>query len=439
MADREDKGIAVPSRRLGRLARFGGLGTSIAGNMLVEGARTLARGERVEMDRLLLTPGNAQKVADQLSKLRGAAMKVGQLMSMGGDDMLPPELSQVLAKLREQAHHMPPAQLRKVLNDAWGKDWMTKFQKFDPRPVAAASIGQVHRARTKDGRDLAIKIQYPGVRESIDSDIDNVAALLRMAGQMPKNVDMKPVLEEAKRQLHEEADYLREGAMMRRFGELLADDKHFVVPSFEEDLTTRDVLAMSFERGQPIEELQQADQDTRNQVITHLFELVIRELFDFKLMQTDPNFANYRFRPEGGEIVLLDFGASREIVPEMSEGYRRMVEADLTGDWTAIDKAARELGLYSGEVNAETEEALKNLFLAAVEPLRHDAPFDFAASDVTTRMRDEGIKLRQTRFDHVPNPVIMFLHRKIGGMYLLAARLEAKVNVRALLREHGFH
>lgn len=436
--DRDEGGLAVPSRRLGRLARFGGLGTSIASNMLVEGAKTLSRGERPDFDRLLFTPGNAQKVADQLSQLRGAAMKVGQLLSMTGDDMMPPELAEVFAKLREQAHHMPPPQLKKVLNEEWGKDWQNRFKRFDPRPIAAASIGQVHRAQTKDGRDLAIKIQYPGVRESIDSDVDNIRTLIRMTGQMPKGIDFGPVFAEAKRQLQEEADYVREGSYMRRFGELLEGEDNFVVPEFIEEHTTKNILVMSFEKGAPVEDLENWDQEERNRTITHLFDLVIRELFAFKVIQTDPNFANYRFRRDTEQIVLLDFGASRDIDPAMSKGYRELVQADLKGDWAEIDRAARALGLYAGAVNEEQEEALKTIFLAAIEPLQYDGAFDFAESDVTARMRDGGIVLRQSQFDHVPNPVVLFLHRKIGGMYLLAARLKAKVNVRALLGQHGF-
>ncbi|MEM1409396.1 MAG: AarF/ABC1/UbiB kinase family protein [Pseudomonadota bacterium] len=437
-ADQNAEALAVPSRRLGRLARFGGLGTSIASSMLVEGAKTLARGERPEFDRLLLTPANAQRLADQLSKLRGAAMKLGQLMSMGGDDMLPPELADVLGKLREQAHHMPPPQLRRVLNEAWGQDWMSRLARFDPRPIAAASIGQVHRAQTKDGRDLAVKVQYPGVRESIDSDIDNLVTLFKLSRQGPKGVDMTPVFDEAKRQLHEEADYIREGRFMAQFGAILEGDERFVVPKLEEELTTPDVLAMSFERGQPIDSLVDADQETRNQVITHLFELVIRELFEFKVIQTDPNFANYRYRPDTQQIVLLDFGATREIDPALSDGYRKLVAADMGGEWKDIDAAARAINLYSGEMTPRQEEALRNIFLAAVEPLRHDGPFDFAKSDVTTRMRDEGLKLREEEYSHTPNPPALFLHRKIGGMYLLATRLAAKVNVHALLKKNGF-
>lgn len=437
-SDQRRDGLAVPSRRLGRLARFTGLGTTIAGNMLVEGARAVARGEKLDTEKLLLTPGNAQKVTDQLSQLRGAAMKVGQLLSMGGDDMLPPELAEVLAKLREQAHHMPPPQLKQVLNEAWGQGWMAKFQKFDPRPIAAASIGQVHRARSKVGQDLAIKVQYPGVRESIDSDVDNVMTLIKLSGQIPKGVDYKPVFAESKAQLHEEADYLREGAMMARFHELLKDDDRFIVPAFHEDLTTPNVLAMSFEKGQSLDALEQADQDTRNIVVTRLFDLVIREMFEYRLMQTDPNFANYRYRPETNQIVLLDFGATREVDQDLCEGYRRLINADLTGDWKAIEGAARDLGIFSGELAADHEAALKDMFMASIEPLQFDGPYDFASSTITGRMQEAGIQLREAKWDHAPRPVLMFLHRKIGGMYLLAQRLKAQVNVHALLKEHGF-
>lgn len=431
-------GLAVPSRRLGRLAKFTGLGTSIAGNMLVEGARTVARGEKLDTEKLLMTRGNAQKVADQLSQLRGAAMKMGQLMSMGGDDMLPPELAEILAKLRDQAHHMPPPQLRRVLNEAWGEGWMARLGRFDPRPIAAASIGQVHRAQTKDGQDLAIKVQYPGVRESIDSDFDNVLALIKLTGQIPKGMNYQGIVDEAKAQLHEEADYLREGAMMKRFADILAGDERFVVPQFFEEFTTVDVLAMSFERGQPIDDLETKDQETRDTVITRLFDLVIRELFQFGLMQTDPNFANYRFREETGQIVLLDFGATREVSAELSDGYRRMVNAELTGDWEAIEAAARSLSLLSGEILPVHEEAIKEIFMASIEPLRFDGAYDFTSSSITQRMRDAGMVLQETKYDHTPRPDLMFLHRKIGGMYLLAQRLKAKVNVRALLLQHGF-
>ena len=254
---------AVPSGRLSRLGHFSRLAAGVAGGMLSEGARRIAAGERPRVGDLLLTPGNIGKVAERLSHLRGAAMKLGQMISMDAGDFLPAELTQVLARLRDNAHHMPPQQLQQVLAAQWGKDWRTRFRRFEPRPIAAASIGQVHRATTHDGRDLAIKVQYPGVRESIDADIDNVATLLRVSGLLPRDLDISPLLAEAKRQLADEADYLREGEQMALFGKLLADDSTMVVPTLDAEFTTDRVLAMSFVDGSPIESLVTAPQAVR--------------------------------------------------------------------------------------------------------------------------------------------------------------------------------
>ncbi|MGB4361451.1 MAG: AarF/UbiB family protein, partial [Rhodoferax sp.] len=154
----------VPSSRLGRLARLGQMATGVAGNMLLAGARQLAQGKRPNLSDLLLTPANVNRVAQQLAQMRGAAMKLGQLVSMDAGDLLPPELAAILGRLRSDAQPMPQRQVQAVLSAAWGAGWQQRFEPFSFTPIAAASIGQVHRARTLDGRDLAIKIQYPGVR-----------------------------------------------------------------------------------------------------------------------------------------------------------------------------------------------------------------------------------------------------------------------------------
>ena len=146
---------AVPSGRLARLGGFGRLAGGVAGGMLAEGAKRLASGQRPRMSDLVLTPANAARVADRLSHLRGAAMKLGQMISMDAGDMLPPELSAILARVRNQAYRMPPAQLDRVLRTEWGADWRRRFRHFEAAPIAAASIGQVHRATLPDGRVLA--------------------------------------------------------------------------------------------------------------------------------------------------------------------------------------------------------------------------------------------------------------------------------------------
>lgn len=182
--------MPVPGGRWSRLARLGSLATGVAGGMLAEGARQFAQGKRPSVSDLLLTPANARRVTHQLAQMRGAAMKVGQLLSMDAGDLLPPELGDILARLRADARPMPMSQLVSVLNASWGEGWDRHFRQFSFSPVAAVSIGQVHLAQTIDGRHLAIKVQYPGVRQSIDSDIDNVASLLRISGLLPRGLDI---------------------------------------------------------------------------------------------------------------------------------------------------------------------------------------------------------------------------------------------------------
>lgn len=424
------EGREVPAGRLRRMMALGGLATGIGGRVLAEGAMRLVQGERPRLPDLLLTPGNARRVTDQLAHMRGAAMKVGQLLSMDAGEMLPAELAAILARLRADADPMPPAQLRRVLDGAWGTGWLSRFRRFDVRPIASASIGQVHRAQTKDGRDLAIKVQYPGIRASIDSDVDNVAALMRMSGLVSGRLDVKPLLAEAKRQLHEEADYRREAAQMRRFGELLAGRTGFVVPVPQEDLSGGDVLAMDYVDSLPIEVLEQAQQEVRDDVAARLIGLVLEELFDFNLMQTDPNFANFRWQPETGRVVLLDFGAARSFPDGLAARFQAVVQAGIAGEPEAMLRAMTAMG-YLPEALAEGHRrAVVELADLAFGPLRAGGVYDFARRDLVMELRDRGMALGMDRdLWHVPPPEVLFLHRKFGGLYLLVARLRARVDL----------
>ena len=427
---------AVPSSRLGRLARLGSMVTGVAGNMLLAGARQLAQGKRPNLSDLLLTPANALKITQQLAQMRGAAMKVGQLISMDAGDLLPPEMAAILARLRSDAHAMPQRQVQAVLSANWGAGWQQRFEPFSFTPIAAASIGQVHRATTKDGRDLAIKIQYPGVRKSISSDVNNVASLLRLSGLLPKTLDIAPLLLEAKRQLREEADYQAEGAHLQRFAELLAGAPEFVVPELHSDLTTKNVLAMSFVGGVPIESMSTAPQVERDRIVSLLVGLVFRELFEFGLMQTAPNFANYQYDPQTQQLILLDFGATRSFAPSFGQAYRQLMSAAMAGDRATMTQAGLAIGYFDARTQPKHQTAVLDMFEMALEPLRFEGAFDFATTDMVQRLREAGMALGLDRdFWHIPPIDTLFLHRKLGGLYLLAARLKARVNVRQLLND----
>ncbi len=386
------------------------------------------------MGDLLLTPANVTRVADQLAHLRGAAMKLGQMISMDAGDLLPPELADILARLRSGAQRMPPDQLNRVLAAEWGRDWRARFARFDATPIAAASIGQVHRATTRDGRLLAIKVQYPGVADSIDADIDNVATLLRMSGLMPREIDLAPLLSEAKAQLREEADYLRERDEMLRFGALLAGDGRYGVPAPVPELTTARVLAMSFVEGVAVETLVDAPQVVRDDAAGALIDLVLRELFAFGAMQTDPNFANYRWQPETGRLALLDFGAARTVSAETSEAYARVLAAALANDRDAVREAA-VAGGFLGEAAVTAHRALVDRLIDVVlVEVHRPGPLDFGDRAFIGVLREEGATLAADRATwHLPPIGTLLVQRKISGTALLAARLRARVNVRAML------
>jgi predicted unusual protein kinase regulating ubiquinone biosynthesis (AarF/ABC1/UbiB family) len=424
----------ITRSRIGRLGQLGRLAGGIAGGMVGEGARRIAQGERLSFGDLLLTPANAQRLADRLSEMRGAAMKVGQLLSMDSGQVLPPELSQLLARLREDAHQMPLGEIAQVLKSGWGSGWETRFARFMFTPIAAASIGQVHEALLKDGRRVAIKLQYPGICESIDADVDNVASLLRLVRVLPEDFEIAPLLDEAKRQLHLEADYRAEAQALGRFAAHLGDDPRFQVPRIVAELCTREILVMDYLDGQPIETLADQPVGLRESAAAALTELALREVFDWGLVQTDPNFANYLYEPLSGRIQLLDFGATREYPPARRDALRGLLAACLDGDEAALVDAATQVGYLAGGDTPAYRDSIVRLLHTATEPARSLTPFVFASSDLAQRMGDILLEMRvRDRFGRLPPPDVLFLHRKLGGLYLLLSRLGARVAVRPLI------
>jgi predicted unusual protein kinase regulating ubiquinone biosynthesis (AarF/ABC1/UbiB family) len=424
----------VPQSRLGRFARMGLAAGGLAAGAAAQGLRRMARGEAPEFRAALLSAPNARKLAERLARLRGAAMKIGQLVSLQGDDVLPAEFAQALAVLRSQAAPMPPQQLRRVLGREFGAGWEKRFARFDLEPVAAASIGQVHRVTAADGRDIALKIQYPGVARSIASDVDNVAALLRMFNLLPIELDVVGLAAEAKRQLSQEADYLSEAAFLEHYATLVADEPALLVPCVHRDLTTTRIMAMDFIEAAPLDALAAAPQSQRNAVGALLERLLFRELFEFRVMQTDPNFANYLFQSGSGRLVLLDFGATRRFEPGFVARFARISRAVVDGDRAAVAREAVQIGYAAAGDPPAQIEAVVDMCLLVCEPLRQAGPYDFGRSDLPSRVRDLGFELAfRQRLLRPPPPDTMFLHRKLVGSFLLLARLGAQVDARALI------
>ncbi|MEF1166299.1 AarF/ABC1/UbiB kinase family protein [Vibrio campbellii] len=425
---------SLPTHRISRFSKFASLATRVAGNVIAEGTKQIAKGNKPKAKDLLLTPQNIARLTDQLAHLRGAAMKLGQMLSMDAGDVLEPDLADILSRLRSNADPMPAKQLNAVMENALGTNWKTEFLSFNFKPIASASIGQVHQAYSDAGDNLAVKVQYPGVRKSIDSDVDNVGTLLKVVGLIPESVDYKGLLEEAKKQLHNEADYAREAHFAIRYHDALKDHPHFVVPKIHTESSSDAVLAMEFIDGSPIEQIEHYDQSTRDFVMHSLLELLFRELFEFKMVQTDPNFANYLYIENTRQIGLLDFGATREYSEQFSTGYRQAFASVVNDDEQGLNNALEQIGFFSKTIMPAQRQAILDLVKMACEPMLVDEPYDFKASGLAQKLREAGTILSMEQdYWHTPPADALFLHRKIGGMYLLAARIGAKVNIRQLV------
>lgn len=428
---------AIPKTRLSRFGRMARLAGGVTAGMLSEGVKQISRGNRPRMSDLALTRANVQRLTEQLSAMRGAAMKMGQLLSMETSDFLPRELADILAQLRSQAYVMPADQLEQAMQQALGENWQQRFAQFDQRPMAAASIGQVHRATTHAGENVVVKVQYPGVAESIDSDVDNMATLLKLTMLLPSSVDISRLLSDAKKQLHEEADYRREADYLQVFGEKLASDQRFVVPVLVPDLSTATVLTMSYVEGKPIDDLADLSDADVNQLMSDLFALLLHELFDLQLVQSDPNFANYLYQVDTGRIALLDFGATRQFSKKFATNYKRLLRGVIAADKDVMIDAASRIG-YLSDLHSDAYKAfLVQVFSIALEAFAYEGEYDFKAARLSERLAGMSSDMGDfKRYWEAPPTDVLYLHRKLGGMLMLAMRLEAKVDLNAMVKPY---
>jgi predicted unusual protein kinase regulating ubiquinone biosynthesis (AarF/ABC1/UbiB family) len=434
---KNDKGKKVPATRLARFSKLGQLVTQVTGNVALEGIKQLSQGEKPKLSNLIMHPDNIKNVADKLAQMRGAAMKLGQLISMDTGDLLPKELSVLLSQLRSNARPMPNKQLLQTLKENWGDNWLDNFSHFELTPFASASIGQVHLAYDERGNKLAIKIQYPGVRQSIDADVDNVAKVIKLSGLLPKHIQLDHLLQDVKTQLKIESDYVKESEYLCRYQALLKDDGHFVIPHLYTEYITTNILPMSFIEGIEIDKALTESQDNRNRMVRLLIELFFKELFNFKLMQTDPNFANYLYQSHSEKIVLLDFGATRVISKEISDGYLALINAACNRSSDDIRQAAMKIGFFKQDIDLDYFEQVASIFSLATEPLQYDGVYDFSTSDLAQRIQQAGQTINNRKDQwHTPPVDAIFIHRKLAGLYLLAAKLEAKVNVAKLFKPY---
>ncbi|MCP4036158.1 MAG: AarF/ABC1/UbiB kinase family protein, partial [bacterium] len=270
-----------------------------------------------------------------------------------------------------------------------------------------------------------------------DSDVSNLATALKTARVLPIGLDIDGIIEEAKKQLKQEADYVTESEYLLRYKTLLADDPRYRVPALIPEFTTSHILAMERLFGVPLEDLASADHDQaeRDDIGAKLFELLFRELFEFHLMQTDPNLANYLLLPgDEHQLGLLDFGSSSEIPRELGTQYRALFLGLQDRDRDRILAATLDIGFLRPDDSEAMVERVVDLFLVVFEPFSHQGPFDFASAKIMSRAQEMGMELAfKHGYMRMPPAQTMFLHRKLDGTLMLCGRIKARVDVHAIL------
>ena len=380
----------------------------------------------------------AKAITQALAELKGASMKFGQILSIQGQDFLPPEISEILSKLQNSAPAFSGQEMCEIARAELGE----KFNDldFDLGSLAAASIGQVHRITLKDKTAGVMKIQYPGIDKAITSEMAIMRRALSAISKVYVGELVVDVLvDEIKNVLLQEVNYHLEFQHILKFRELLSNDANLVVPKPFEEYSTGRVLSMSYEKGMPLKELlsKNLSQETRNEFGKILFELYLKEVYKFNYVQTDPNFANYLFRVDPDpKVVLLDFGATKTYPREMIEKYKIFVLAIRDNKRDLFFELSDKLGFLSAAESEETKKLFWEMCLLTLEPVAVDGAFDYGKTDLPKRINKAAIQFLKVVRKTSPPKDVIFLNRKIGGIFNLLRSLGVRADYRQMVDDY---
>ncbi len=392
-------------------------------------------------------------LSEELGELKGSLMKVGQTISMYGEHFLPPKANEYLKNLQSDSPKLAWDEIKTFLDLEIGPEKLA-YLDIDHEAIAAASLGQVHKAvdrRTK--KIYAIKIQYPGVEKAIRSDLRALKSIFSIAQIIPSSPRTDQFFDEIETMLVQETNYDLERVWTQQIFKKLKDDSRFVVPEVFEEFSSRHVLTTSFEFGDKVDskEVLSLSQDRRNNLALNFLDLYYKELFEFKLVQTDPHLGNYRIRinqsnlksdlksgtsldyKSGGttdQIVLFDFGAMREVPDHFGVPFRTLIRAAANKDRETIFDCAYKMKYLFEDDPEDLKDIYFRLCCLVGEPFAEnpensftdkDGNYDWRNTDLPKRVAILGSEIIKNHKIRVPPRESIFLDRKLGGAFIFAS------------------
>lgn len=430
---------APPKGKLSRLARLGGLASRVGSSYVGERLKAVVRdsdARKRAMDRLHLD--NAERIVNTVGRLKGAAMKLGQSLALAADTLdLPPEVQSVLGKLHDDVEPVPFSIIRGAIETELERPIDQIFTSIEPEPLGTASLGQAHAARLPDGREVVIKVLHPGIDRSVDSDLSALKTILvgsRVLRRSKAEVDA--IFEEIRERLTEELDYLQEAANLVQFGRSFANDDRVQVPGVHTALSTERVLTMDRLRGVHIGRFAaEASPEAKRRAGITLGELHHIQAFRLRALHADPHPGNYLFQ-EDGTVGMLDFGCVKRFDEHWIASYARTALAAIDGDRAAALRGAAAAGVWQGGTQ-EAEDLLWRFCDTLGAPFRQPTyKLGGSGEDVMDRVNKIGLELVKHPNAIRVNPHLVYLHRSLGGIFLVARKLQVEAAWGDIIRPH---
>jgi predicted unusual protein kinase regulating ubiquinone biosynthesis (AarF/ABC1/UbiB family) len=426
--------------RTGRFLKLAGMTASVAGRYASERVRRVVGDKKDQTQRLSETYEKmANDVASTLGELKGAVMKVGQIASQT-QDFLPKEFSAALQKLQKEAPPIDYSLIRQQIVNELGGEPENIFKSFNREPYAAASIGQVHRAVTQEGIDVIVKIQYPGVDKSCDSDLKQLRMTLKLGGllKIPKDT-ADQLFGEIRERLHEELDYVNEARNIKRFKAFHKDSEGLIIPDVIDALSTKRVLTLKLVEGDHISQIlnnKAYTQETINLLGQRLFRTMADQLFKFNSIHGDPHAGNFAFRPDG-TLIVYDFGCVKDLKPEIVEAYKATLISALDEDYEALDRHLIDLGVRVADKPAIDEgyyAMWRDIFIRPFNSTEH--PYNYAEANLHKLVASKASSVFQYLDSFRPPVDSLFIDRMIAGHYWLMKNLGVQAAFRSELESY---